>query len=69
MLRIKWTRTTPNDFNQHCEELKQRLFNQGSTRELIIKHIKSVENVDWKEISKERDNTTSNQENSVSTNL
>ena len=36
-LRIKWICTTPNDFNQYCEELKQRFDYQGYKAELINK--------------------------------
>ena len=36
-----------------------RFVNQGCKTELINKHIKSIEKMDWKELLKERGNTTS----------
>ena len=35
--------TTPNDFNQYCEELKQRFVNKGYKPEIIDKNIKTIE--------------------------
>ena len=49
-LRIKPICTTPNDFSQHCEELKQRFVNLGYKPELINKHTKAAEKMDRKEI-------------------
>ena len=57
--RSKRICTTQNDFNQYFQELKQKFINQGYKAELINKHIKTVEKIDWKELLKERDNTTS----------
>ena len=51
--------TKLNDFNQYCEELKQRFVSQGYKPELINKHIKKVEKLDRKDLFKERDNPTS----------
>ena len=50
MLRIKQICTTPNDFNQYCEELKQIFVNQGYKSELINKHMETVEKLDRKEL-------------------
>ena len=58
-LRIKRICTIPNDFNQYCEELKQRFVSRANQPQLINKHIKAVEKVDRKELLKERDKTTS----------
>ena len=49
-LRIKPICTTPDDFNQHCEELKQRFVNHGYKPELINKHTKAAEKMDRKKI-------------------
>ena len=51
--------TKLNDFNQYCEELKQRFVSQGYKPDLINKHIKKVEKLDRKDLFKERDNPTS----------
>ena len=59
MLRIKWISTTPKDFNQYCEELKQRFVNQGYKPEVINRHTKAVGKLDRKELLTAGDNTTS----------
>ena len=69
VLKIKWIRNKPNDFNQYCEELKQRFVHQGYKPELINKHIKSVEKMDRKKLLKEKENNTSNKKNSFSINI
>ena len=48
LLRIKRICTNPNDFNEYCEELKQRFVSEGYKPELINKHIKTVNNVKFK---------------------
>ena len=58
-LKNKHICTKPNDFNEYCEELKQRFVSQCYKPELIHKHMKAVEKMDRKEFLNKRHNTTS----------